>query len=352
MASRLSAVRPLHAASRSIVARTINVASRTHDQMEMFGRILFFVVEVVAYIPYTVRHFRKEIWRQLGDVTFGSRMLAVAASTVVVATLITAVVGVNLGISGLQGLNILGLGPLAGALSSFGNTRELAPLLTAFGLAAQMGCRFTAQLGAMRVSEEIDALEVMSIPSLPYLITTRLIAALIMVIPLYLFALSGAFLGLPVNGAVRIEAGLRHVPPLFLSISEPQGRSSVRGEGHRVLLHDHDRPLLLRLQRYRWPRGRRTGRRPGHPGERRRHSDPRHAHDLPFLGAVDPLPCVGMTIAPPAPIGGSGLSWPAAARDGRHHGTRGGGHWQWPSHWLRAYWSSPPSVGRSATSSR
>jgi phospholipid/cholesterol/gamma-HCH transport system permease protein len=175
--------------------RTTNAAYRTHEQFEMFGRILFFVVEVVAYVPYTLRHYRKEIWRQLADVTFGRRMVAVAASTVVVATLITAVVGVNLGISGLQGLNILGLGPLAGALSSFGNTRELAPLLTAFGLAAQMGCRFTAQLGAMRVAEEIDALEVMSIRSLPYLVTTRLIAALIMVIPLYLFALSGAFLG-------------------------------------------------------------------------------------------------------------------------------------------------------------
>jgi phospholipid/cholesterol/gamma-HCH transport system permease protein len=194
MAPRISAVRPLHAASHSIVTRSVNVAYRTHDRLEMFGQILFFVVKVVAYIPYTFRHFRREIWRQLGDITFGSRMLAVAASTVVVATLITAIVGVNLGISGLQGLNILGLGALAGALSSFGNTRELAPLLTAFGLAAQMGCRFTAQLGAMRVAEEIDALEVMSIPSLPYLITTRLIAALMMVIPLYLFALSGAFL--------------------------------------------------------------------------------------------------------------------------------------------------------------
>ncbi len=194
MAVRLPAARPVPAAMQPIVARTVNVASRTHEQLEMFGRLLFFVVEVVAYIPYTVRHFRKEIWRQLGDITFGSRMLAVVASTVVVASLITAVVGVNLGISGLQGLNILGLGPLAGALSAFGNTRELAPLLTAFGLAAQMGCRFTAQIGAMRVSEEIDALEVMSIPSVPYLITTRLIAALIMVIPLYLFALSGAFL--------------------------------------------------------------------------------------------------------------------------------------------------------------
>jgi phospholipid/cholesterol/gamma-HCH transport system permease protein len=194
MASRPSVVRPFNAVARPIAARSVNFGLRVHDQFEMFGRILFFVVEVVGFIPYTLRHYRKEVWRQLGDITFGARMLAVAASTVVVATLITAVVGVNLGISGLQGLNILGLGPLAGALSSFGNTRELAPLLTAFGLAAQMGCRFTAQLGSMRVSEEIDALEVMSIPSLPYLITTRLIAALIMVIPLYLFALSGAFL--------------------------------------------------------------------------------------------------------------------------------------------------------------
>jgi phospholipid/cholesterol/gamma-HCH transport system permease protein len=160
----------------------------------MCGQILFFTVDVVASIPYTLGRFRREIWRLLAEVAFGGGMLAVAASTVVVASFITAVVGVNLGISGLQGLNILGLAPIAGALSAFGNTRELAPLLTAFGLAAQMGCRFTAQLGAMRVSEEIDALEVMSIPSLPYLITTRLIAALIMVIPLYLFALSGAFL--------------------------------------------------------------------------------------------------------------------------------------------------------------
>jgi phospholipid/cholesterol/gamma-HCH transport system permease protein len=194
MATRPSDVRPLRAVTQPIVTRSVRFATQTHDQFEMFGRILFFVVQVVAYIPYTFRHFRKEIWRQLGDITFGTRMVAVVASTVVVASLITAVVGVNLGISGLQGLNILGLGPLAGALSSFGNTRELAPLLTAFGLAAQMGCRFTAQLGAMRVAEEIDALEVMSVPSLPYLITTRLIAALIMVIPLYLFSLSGAFI--------------------------------------------------------------------------------------------------------------------------------------------------------------
>jgi phospholipid/cholesterol/gamma-HCH transport system permease protein len=97
-------------------------------------------------------------------------------------------------VEGLQGLNIIGLTPLSGLLSAFANTRELSPLLAGYGLAAQMGCKFTAQLGAMRVNEEIDALEVMSIPALPYLITTRLLAALAAVVPLYLLALSGAFL--------------------------------------------------------------------------------------------------------------------------------------------------------------
>lgn len=163
------------------------------SQLAWLGALFIFTAKAFGSIPLVMRHYRREVWRLLAEVTFGGGVLAIAASTVVVASFLSAVVGVQLGISGLQGLNIIGLAPLAGLLSAFGNTRELAPLLTAFGLAAQMGCRFTAQLGAMRVTEEIDALEVMSVPSLPYLITTRLLAALICVIPLYLLALSGAF---------------------------------------------------------------------------------------------------------------------------------------------------------------
>ena len=65
-----------------------------------------------------------------------------------------------------------------GFVSAYFNTREIAPLVAGLALAATVGCGFTAQLGAMRISEEVDALEVMGIPSLPFLVTTRMIAGL------------------------------------------------------------------------------------------------------------------------------------------------------------------------------
>jgi phospholipid/cholesterol/gamma-HCH transport system permease protein len=182
------------AVTASVALHGGNVGYRFRNQLVWLGELLVFVVKVVRAIPMVLRHHRRELWRLVGEVTFGGGILTIAASTILVSALLASVVGVQLGIEGLQGLNIIGLTPLTGLLSAFANTRELSPLLAGYGLAAQMGCKFTAQLGAMKVNEEIDALEVMSIPSLPYLVTTRLLAALVAVIPLYLLALSGAYL--------------------------------------------------------------------------------------------------------------------------------------------------------------
>jgi phospholipid/cholesterol/gamma-HCH transport system permease protein len=55
--------------------------------------------------------------------------------------------------------------------------------------ASQIGAHFTAELGAMRISDEIDALEVMGLPSLRYLVSTRLVASLMVVLPLYVIGL-------------------------------------------------------------------------------------------------------------------------------------------------------------------
>jgi phospholipid/cholesterol/gamma-HCH transport system permease protein len=163
-------------------------------QLLMFGDMVFFCLKAIVAVPLVLTKYRKEYVRLLGEVTFGSRILALAASTVVVAAFLSATVGIQLALEGYQGLSVIGLGPLAGYLSAFANTRELTPLLTGFGLAAQMGCRYTSELGAMRVTDEIDALEVMSVPSLAYLVTTRMLASLTVAVPLFLLALSGSYI--------------------------------------------------------------------------------------------------------------------------------------------------------------
>jgi len=165
----------------------MNVLDRAGDQMSFYGRS-------IAWIPATVTRYRKEITRLLAEVSFGAGGLAVIAGTVGVIFMMSLFVGVVVGMAGYASLDQLGATVLTGFLSAYVNTRELAPLIAALGLSATVGCGFTAQLGAMRISEEIDALEVMAVPSLPFLVTTRMIAGFIAVIPLYIVGLLASYL--------------------------------------------------------------------------------------------------------------------------------------------------------------
>ena len=71
--------------------------------------------------------------------------------------------------------------------------RQVIAPYASLALSATVGCGFTAQLGAMRISEEIDALETMAVPSIPFLVSTRVIAGFIAVIPLYVLGLLSAY---------------------------------------------------------------------------------------------------------------------------------------------------------------
>jgi phospholipid/cholesterol/gamma-HCH transport system permease protein len=66
--------------------------------------------------------------------------------------------------------------------------------VASIALAATVGCGYTARLGAMRIAEEVDALEAMGIPSIPFLVTTRMIGGFLAVIPLYIVALLASYL--------------------------------------------------------------------------------------------------------------------------------------------------------------
>jgi phospholipid/cholesterol/gamma-HCH transport system permease protein len=161
--------------------------------LDGLGGQLSFYIRALAWTPRTLVHYRKEIARILAETTLGSGALAVIGGTVGVIIAMCFFTGTEVGLQGFAALNQLGTAQLAGFVSAYFNTREIAPLVAAIGLAATVGCGFTAQLGAMRISEEVDALEVMAIPSLPFLVTTRIIGGLIAIIPLYVVGLLSSY---------------------------------------------------------------------------------------------------------------------------------------------------------------
>ncbi|WP_406021762.1 MlaE family ABC transporter permease [Nocardioides sp. NBC_00850] len=157
------------------------------------GRQFEFYGKAIAHVPRAVRGHRREILRLIAEVSLGTGALAVIGGTVVVVAFLTAFIGVEVGLQAYTTFGNIGVEVLSGFFSAYFNTREAAPILSAIALTATVGAGFTAQLGAMRVSEEIDALEVMAIPSIPYLVTTRIIAGLIAVIPLFAIAVVMTF---------------------------------------------------------------------------------------------------------------------------------------------------------------
>ncbi len=166
---------------------------RTLDGVDGLGRQMLFYLRVIRAVPRTIKNYRKEIMRLLAEVTLGSGSLAVIGGTVGVITAMCFFTGTEVGIQGYASLDQLGTSAFTGFVSAYFNTREIAPIVAGIALAATVGCGFTAQLGAMRISEEVDALEVMAIPSLPFLVTTRVIAGLIAVVPLYVVGLLSSY---------------------------------------------------------------------------------------------------------------------------------------------------------------
>jgi phospholipid/cholesterol/gamma-HCH transport system permease protein len=161
--------------------------------LDSLGDQLGFYIRASAWTPRTLRRYRKEILRILAETALGSGALAVIGGTVGVILAMCFFTGTEVGLQGYAALNQIGTSAFAGFVSAYFNTREIAPLVASIALAATVGCGFTAQLGAMRISEEVDALEVMAIPSLPFLVTTRIIGGLIAIIPLYVVGLLSSY---------------------------------------------------------------------------------------------------------------------------------------------------------------
>src|SRR5881227_1692663 len=174
--------------------RAVGRTTRPGNALARLGESLSFYFRALAYVPLTLSRYFREIVRLLAEVSFGSGALAVIGGTIGVMVGLCVFTGTVVGLQGYASLNQIGTSAFAGFVSAYFNTREIAPLVAGLALSATVGSGFTAQLGAMRISEEIDALEVMGVPSLPYLVTTRVLAGVAAVIPLYAVGLLSSYL--------------------------------------------------------------------------------------------------------------------------------------------------------------
>jgi phospholipid/cholesterol/gamma-HCH transport system permease protein len=163
--------------------------------------VAFFVHTVLA-IPVALRRYRREFLRLLSDIMWGNGSIVVGGGTAGVVLVLGITVGALVAIEGYSFLSLLGLGPATGVVSSLVTTRELAPIMVALGFAVQAGCRFTTQLGSMRMAEEIDALNAMAIRPIPYLVTTRVLASVVAIVPLYVACLAISYLSCQVMVSV------------------------------------------------------------------------------------------------------------------------------------------------------
>ena len=166
---------------------------RSLGWLDMLGDQLMFYVSAVAWTPRAVRRYSREVLRLLAEVSFGSGALGLIGGTVGVMIGMTLFTGTVVGLQGYAALNQIGASAFTGFVSAYFNTREIAPLVAGLALSATVGAGFTAQLGSMRINEEVDALEGMGVPSLPYLVTTRIVAGAVAIIPLYAIGLLSSY---------------------------------------------------------------------------------------------------------------------------------------------------------------
>ncbi|MGO9973824.1 MAG: ABC transporter permease [Solirubrobacteraceae bacterium] len=155
------------------------------DWLESFGEIVKFAAKVIGDIArLRVFRFFGEALRQAG--------ILIVSSTLVIWGLVF-IIGLQCGIEGAYFNRSVGTPAYAGVFSAWCDLRELVPLVFGYMMAAKVGTGIVAELGSMRISDEIDALEVMGISGVTFLCATRLLAAMLVLPFVYLASIGAGY---------------------------------------------------------------------------------------------------------------------------------------------------------------
>lgn len=168
-------------------------ARRLLGPFRLAGQWATFIAQTVWLLPITVRRYRRETLQVMNNLAWGRGSIIVDGGVISVLAILGATVGGIVAIEAFATLDLIGLGALAGIIGGWGNVREMAPLVAGVAFASQAGCRMTAEIGSMRIADEIDATEAMGLRAIPFVVGTRVIGGLLCVIPGFLLTLIVSF---------------------------------------------------------------------------------------------------------------------------------------------------------------
>lgn len=187
MSSRTVAVPSVLFSSRLISAKPVRQVLRTA------GQWIAFIGLTLRYLPLTVRRYSRQTGAEMINLAFGRGRVIVDGGVISVFMILGLAVGGSLAVEAFSTLNIIGFGALSGLTGGVGAVREIGPLAAGIAFATQAGCRMTAEIGTMRIADEIDALEAMALIPIPFVVGTRLIGGMLCVVPGYLLTLVTEF---------------------------------------------------------------------------------------------------------------------------------------------------------------
>lgn len=164
--------------------RPRRAAAAPPGRLDKVGDFVAFGLEAIREIPLAIRLYPSEIMRHCG--------VLVRQNSLVVLFLLF-MLGAVLGLTAHFLFTSIGIDSYIAAVNSVGGMRGIIQVVFGWIVAAKVGCGIVAELGAMRISEEIDALEVMGIRSVAYLVSTRIVATALVMPLLFIVALSVNF---------------------------------------------------------------------------------------------------------------------------------------------------------------
>ena len=139
------------------------------NPINLLGSMALFLYDSIT-LSHHSKHLISKIYHQL---------YVIGAQSIFVILLIGLFTGLVLGLQAFYAMSLFGAQGMIGSLLSLTLIREMGPVLTAIMVAARAGSAMTAEIGVMRITDQIDALEVMDISPMAYLVSPRIWAAII-----------------------------------------------------------------------------------------------------------------------------------------------------------------------------